>query len=211
MFDVDAFERLHNAVRIKECELQRLLNWYHPVGHALNDYAYCHDQLGEKKQEDKAWYSALPKHRRRRIKARMLELEQWQLELRYLPVREMIDTRQAWLVFESVLSVVLPNIDLMRMIWDYMYDDTYHSEFRTWRYRITDHLPMYPILPPCNYQCRRKRWRVRCKWKQLIKDKFARDAPPEMHNEVLNHWECFLCNTFSSLHWASTYKTLRLA
>ena len=211
MFDVDALERLHDAVRIKECELQRLLNWYGPVGTALNQAAYCHDESGEKTQEDKAWYSALSKHRRRRIKARMIELEQWHLELRYLPVREMIYTRQAWLVFESVLSFVLPNADLMRMIWDYMFDDKYHSAFRTWQFRMTDHLPIYPILPPCNYQCRRKRWIVRCKWKRLITHKFAQNAPPDMRNEVHNHWECFLCNTFSSLHWAQTYKPLRLA
>ena len=107
MFDVDALERLHYAVRIKECELQRLLNWYDPVGHALNECAYCHDEGevdDEKQQEDKAWYSALANHRHRRIKARREELEQWHLELVYLPVREMIYTRQAWLVFESVLS-----------------------------------------------------------------------------------------------------------
>jgi len=216
MFDVDALERLHNEVRIKECELERLLDWYDPVCIAKGNASYGHDKSGhdnpcEKQQEDKAWYSALSKHRRRRIKARMIELEQWHIELRYLPVREMIYTRQAWLVFESVLSFVLPNADLMRMIWDYMFDDKYHSAFRTWQFRMTDHLPIYPILPPCNYQCRRKRWIVRNKWKHLIKYKFAQNAPPDLRNEVLNHWERFLCNTFSSLHWAQTYKPLRLA
>ena len=210
MFDVDGLERLHDAVRIKECELQRLLNWYDSVGHALGQYAYIHDESGEKEKEDKTWYSALAKHRRSQINVRIQELEQWQIELRYLPVLEMIYTRQAWLIFESVLSIVLPNADLMRMIWDYMFDGKNYDDFRRWRFWMTYELPVYTIVPPWNYQCRRKRWRVRCKWKHLIKYKFAQNAPHEMHIEVLNHWECFLCNAFSSLHWAQTYKPFRL-
>eukprot|EP00802_Teleaulax_amphioxeia_P022463 Tamp_22910.p2 GENE.Tamp_22910~~Tamp_22910.p2 ORF type:complete len:187 (-),score=20.62 Tamp_22910:124-684(-) len=186
MLDVDALERLRDEVTIKDCELQRLLRWYGPVGHALGQYEYCRDESGEKQQEDLEWFSALPEHRREAIQARKEALEIWHLELVHLPSWERINMRQAWLELESVLSIVLPTTDVIQMIWNYVLDGKNENDLSRWRTRMTMHLPSYPIPPPYSYLLTRKtRWKVWCRWKHLIKYKFGQNAPTEIKNDVM--------------------------
>ena len=170
MLDVDALERLRDEALIRDCELQRLLNWYDPVGCALGELGYCQDEGCYKQQEDSAWFYALPEHRRKTIEARKWALEMWQTKLCYLArdLYDHINMRQAWLEFESVLTIVVP-ADVIPIIWNQVLDDKNEDDLRRWRFRMTNHLPPHPISPPCNYKRRRKRWKVRCRWKQLIK------------------------------------------
>ena len=103
MLDVDALERLRDEVLIRDCELlQRLLNWYDPVGCALGELGYCQDEGCYKQQEDSAWFYALPEHRRKTIEARKWALEMWQTELCYLArdLYDHINMRQASLEFD---------------------------------------------------------------------------------------------------------------
>ena len=122
-------ERLRDEVRLRNCEVQRLLNCYGPVGHALGQFEYCRDETHEKQKEDSAWFSALPEHRRETIEARKWALDFWQVQLVGLHglLYDRINLRKVWLESNSVLSIVLPSTDVIQIIWNYVHSFSFEN------------------------------------------------------------------------------------
>jgi hypothetical protein len=237
MLDVEALERLRDEVMIKESQLQRLLISYSPLDIVLKRAAYCDDVSGEKKREDLEWYRKLSKWRRKRIKARQAILENWHLELRDLDhwLCERIKMRRTWaLLIEATLSNDLQeNEDVVKIIWDKVWPQqkptsnaildalhenrlpdvqkhcaTISKDLQNWHLHFLVNMPTYEVEPPCNYERRRKRWKVRCKWHHLIVYFNVNQAAEDKKNSVHNDMQGRLCNSY--LRWASAYLPMRL-
>ena len=219
MLDVDALGRLRNEVLLKRCEVERLLAWYAPLDHAcramgyLTCFIYYDDPItsDDESVDELMWLCSLSKHRRKTIKARKKPLEAWQGDLNfvYYHVSDYTKELQAWSVVASLLSFHLRGEDVIKLIWNYVLEDTSPYDRRDWYIRMTHTIPLFPIEPPCSYERRKKFWLVRCMWKQLIREKCKQHADVGKIPEVHYYWEKVFEPSYAL--WVQTYRPFRLA
>ena len=196
MLDVDALERLRDELFFDECRQWRLQYLYRDHEEVFQNGWWW---VWENRQRVHNLKNSINLHILQHLKHQIWWLENMQNNrASHLKsqIWQQITMRQVWLCVDCSLANVLPNVDARHMICNYVLStDTKHAFVR----RITAHIPVYSIRPPCSFVAR-PRWKVRQKWVRLI----AR-MPLIDHEQWMTFW-----GTSSYFCWATTYTPFRL-
>ena len=137
MLNVDALTHLHNEVLIQIFQLTRLRNVYGILDQEqfavsnMDKFFKGFVVLGEDEYlEELAWLISLSQQRRHQIRERQEDLKWRDRKLRWLhnDIDGEILLNNTWLQFSSVLSDVLPNTDILKMIWDCMFKNNNRND-----------------------------------------------------------------------------------